>query len=77
MSFIDEDPDESDMDSTDEESAEIECPYCGEVVPEFVQRCPNCGNYISQEGAPRRRPAWWILIGVIVALIGTLMWLFL
>src|SRR5690242_19208730 len=74
MSSIDEDPDESDMDSTDDETATVECPYCGEEVSDFAQCCPNCDQYISQEDAPRRSPAKWIVVGVILAIAVTLLW---
>jgi hypothetical protein len=76
MSFIDEDPDESDMDSTDEEAGTDACPYCGHEVSEYAQECPNCGKYISEEDAPRRRQAWWIITGVVLALAATLWWVF-
>ncbi len=75
MSSIDEDPDESDMDSTDEEAGTDECPYCGAEVSEYAQQCPECKNYLSDEDAPRRSPARWIVIGVILALAVTALWI--
>ena len=74
MSWIDEDPDESDMDSTDEEAGEIECPYCGRIVSEYAQQCPGCKNYISEEDSPTKRWPQWVVIGVILALAVVVLW---
>ena len=74
MSSVDEDPDESDMDSTDEEAGTEECPHCGAEVSEFAQYCPRCENFLSREDAPRRSPAKWIVIGVILALAVVVVW---
>ena len=68
------DPDASDMDEDDEDGpALIECPYCRSEILEDAARCPRCGNFISEEDAPRRKPAWIVASAVvlIVALVVT------
>ena len=67
------DPDESDMDEDDDGPALVECPYCGSEILEDVARCPRCGNFMSEEDAARRKPAWIVVSAVvlIVALVVT------
>ena len=72
------DPDESDTDDDegDERAETVPCPYCRKPVYEQAEVCPSCGNYISGEDAPRRRP-WWIWLGVALCLIVVvLVWVF-
>lgn len=63
------DPDESDPD--DDLSP---CPYCKAMILEESERCPACGNYISYEDSPLRRP-WWFILGVLVCLAITFYWI--
>jgi hypothetical protein len=44
----------------------IPCPYCKREIHEESQRCPHCGNYISDEDAPPARKPWWIIIGALL-----------
>lgn len=61
-------PDEDDEDPT------AECPHCHEPVFDQAERCPHCGWYISEEdAAPARRP-WWIVLGVVLALVAVYLW---
>ena len=60
-----------DGDSDDEESAS--CPECGATVYEFLDKCPNCGYWLSD--ADRRaaypsatKPLWLRVTAVIVLL---------
>ena len=65
-----DDPDESDMDDDDDPEA-VACPYCRRPMSEDADICPHCGNFISFEDAPRRRP-WWV-VAAVVALMGALL----
>lgn len=62
-----EDPDESDITGGDDPE-HVPCPYCGREVYEGAEICPHCGNYISSEDAPRRRPRWAV-VAVVVCLV--------
>jgi hypothetical protein len=67
-------PDASDLDDGDDAET-IPCPYCRKPVYEEGEWCPSCGNYLSSEDAPRSYP-WWLWAGVILSLIGVLVWFF-
>jgi len=70
-----EDPDPRDQDDDDAEEGTTECPACGAEIYEYAQQCPACGKYVSEEDPEqRRRIPMWIWVGVILALIGSLMW---
>jgi hypothetical protein len=60
-----------DGDTDDDELAD--CPYCGERIYEGSEQCAACGQYISAEDAPPRRP-WWIVLGLFVCLVISLGW---
>ena len=66
----DEFPDQAD-DGQDDET--VPCPHCRKSVYEDAERCPNCGNYLSREDRPWRRPAW-LLAGVAIGLILVAYW---
>jgi hypothetical protein len=52
---------------------QMPCPYCKARIYEDSERCPHCGNYISEEDAPTGRPLW-IVIGAVIALAVALWW---
>jgi predicted nucleic acid-binding Zn ribbon protein len=58
----------------DEEEPTVPCPYCRAAIHEDAQRCPECGQYISEEDQPAVRPPWWILIGVVAAFYAVYCW---
>lgn len=60
---------ESDRD--DDERAD--CPYCGERTYQGSEQCPACGQYLSAEDTPARRP-WWIVLGLLVCLAMAVGW---
>ncbi len=64
-----EDDQEGDEDTT------IPCPYCRRPIYEDSQRCPHCGNYISEEDAPAARKPWWIVVGVLLVLYVVYRWI--
>jgi hypothetical protein len=82
------DPDASDMDPDDEdedysvnsETSTDTCPHCGAQVYEDAEQCPVCGQYITDENAPRTsHPRWvvWTAVVLLVPLIYALLrWFF-
>jgi predicted amidophosphoribosyltransferase len=52
----------------------VPCPYCQAPIYEDRERCPQCGNYLSEEDAPAGRPPLWIVIGTVAALAVALLW---
>lgn len=69
-------PDESDMDSTDEEGLDA-CPFCRKMIFEDAERCPHCGQYLSDQDRLSRGPSmWvvWVIVGLLIAAV--LGWMF-
>lgn len=65
-----EGPQAQDLVDDDEETPTEPCPSCGTPVPELVDRCPYCGDWIvSGSGRAGRRPTW-LIVAAILALIG-------
>jgi predicted nucleic acid-binding Zn ribbon protein len=61
----DEDLDDeyADVNYDDEDNVTINCPYCAAEIYEDAEQCPHCGQYISDEDAPREgKPAWLIVV---------------
>ncbi len=64
----DEIDDEEDYGADDEEPT-VSCPYCRAEVHEDAQRCPHCGEYISDEDMrPAARKPGWIIVGVLAVM---------
>jgi hypothetical protein len=61
------DDDEPSWDEDDDDYT-VPCPFCKRPIHEDAQRCPYCGNYISEEDRPPQRKPWWIVVGVLVCL---------
>jgi endogenous inhibitor of DNA gyrase (YacG/DUF329 family) len=59
----------------DDDTETINCPYCGREIYEDAPQCPHCGQYLSREDAPTRRPPWWLLLGVAVCLFIVYRWI--
>jgi hypothetical protein len=64
---------EEEMDAHEAGKNTDPCPYCRESIYEDTVRCPHCGNYLSREDAPLRRPVWMI-VGALVCLVIAVMW---
>jgi hypothetical protein len=62
-------PDETDGGDT------VACPYCNLEIHEDSQRCPHCGNYISEENAPPRRKPTWIVVTAVVCVVFVVLWI--
>jgi hypothetical protein len=58
----------------DEDEPTLPCPYCRAAVHEDAQRCPECGEYISEEDRSPARPPWWIAIGMVAGLYAVYRW---
>ncbi len=61
----------------DEERDEptIPCPYCRQPIHEESQRCPRCGNWISEENSPPSRKPWWLVLGALACLYAVYRWI--
>lgn len=71
-----DDPHDSDVDDSEGEET-IECPACGRDIYEGAEQCPRCGQYLSEEeGQQRGGTPIWIWVGIILALLGTVAWIF-
>jgi hypothetical protein len=67
----DEFPDEDDAD----DGSTTTCPECGAEIYDDTPRCPHCGSYLPADVGQRSGgPAWWIVLGVAVALAAIAMW---
>lgn len=69
-----EDGDDEDDFGDEGEAETIPCPYCRKPIFEESERCPSCGNYITEEDPGGSRHSWWIIAGVILCLAVALMW---
>ena len=49
------------------------CPHCFAVIFEQSECCPACGEYLSEEDAPSRKP-WWIVAGILLCLAVAIYW---
>lgn len=63
----------SEADDDNDDTVTVPCPECGREIPDFADRCPYCGNWVLQGGAPPRR-AWWIVPIVLLVALGVLLW---
>jgi len=64
-------------DDEDSDDTTIPCPECGREIYDDTPRCPHCGSYLGGDDFQRsRRPAWWLLFGVLAALAAAAMWIF-
>ena len=59
----------------DSEEPTQECPYCREEIHADSVRCPQCGKYLSEEDRPPASKSWLIIVGTILCLLVTAMWL--
>ncbi|HZU35188.1 MAG TPA: DUF2116 family Zn-ribbon domain-containing protein [Gemmataceae bacterium] len=73
MASADDDDDFLDHEQ-DEDEPTIPCPYCRRPIHEDSVRCPHCERYISEEDRRPARKAWWIVLGVLLALYAVYRW---
>lgn len=52
----------------------VPCPSCCRDIPDFVDRCPYCHDWILQSAGPRHRPPW-LFLAAVLALATLLTWL--
>jgi predicted nucleic acid-binding Zn ribbon protein len=67
------DGEELDAEAGAEENVTVPCPYCRQPIWEEAVACEHCGSYVSEEDRPRRRP-WWVIVGVLLCLMLSLIW---
>lgn len=61
----------------DEETPTVPCPGCDREIPDFVDRCPYCGDWVVQSsGAPARRSPWFILLVLVAVVLILMLWVF-
>ena len=51
------------------------CPYCGRSIYDESIRCPHCGNYLSEEDAPRKAKPLWLILTALACLLAVLTWI--
>ena len=64
--------DDDDYGDEDEEEPTILCPNCGAEIWEEAERCPECGEYFSDDARIDRRtlmPRWITLTAVLCLLL--------
>ena len=61
---IEYDPEDDDAfnEFTKDESPEIPCPHCGEMITEDHLRCPHCEMYLSSEDAPPEKKSRFVYV---------------
>ncbi|OHB72868.1 MAG: hypothetical protein A2V70_04460 [Planctomycetes bacterium RBG_13_63_9] len=70
--FPDDDGDDDyDDDNYDDGPAEtLPCGQCGAEIYEDAVRCPACGAYVTHNASIwSGRPPWWILLGILAAIL--------
>jgi hypothetical protein len=70
-----EGPDPSEMDSSDDPDLDV-CPHCRKMIVEDAERCPHCGEYVSPGEAPISKPAWVVIVVILVLAMAGLLWIF-
>jgi endogenous inhibitor of DNA gyrase (YacG/DUF329 family) len=67
--------DDDEDDGGENEDATIPCPQCGRPIYEDAERCPYCGEYVSDhDAAPTRKP-WWIILGTLLVFYVVYRWI--
>lgn len=63
------------FEDAEDDSATMPCPYCRREIHEQSPRCPYCEHYISEEDAPLRRKAGWLIAGAVLGLVVVIFWI--
>jgi hypothetical protein len=72
----DDDLDDEDLEDYSNDETVIPCPHCGEEIFDDAEQCPACGSWITGDRrASTGKPSWFVLAGVIVALLAILTWI--
>lgn len=71
-----EDPQACDLDNEDDEdeTPTTPCPACGREIPDFVDRCPYCGDWVVQGSGGGGRKGW-VVVAAILALAAFIAWI--
>jgi hypothetical protein len=55
----------------------VECPACGREIYDDAERCPHCGEYLTEpDRLGRGKPLWIIVTAVVVLAAVVLAWVF-
>ncbi len=61
-----EGPSDEDLaDEDDDETPTVPCPNCSREIPDFVDRCPYCHQFVTQGGGTGRT-LLYVIIAVLV-----------
>ena len=52
------------------------CPYCRKMIFAEAEICPHCRNFISFEDQRSQRKPYWFILGVVLAILIMLVWVF-
>jgi len=58
-----EEPEDPDM---EDDEGLMPCPHCFATIHDESEQCPRCGEYLSEEDSPSRKPRWIILTAVVL-----------
>ena len=72
-----EGPQECDLvDQDSDETPTLPCPNCRQAVPEIVDRCPHCGDWIVPSTAAAGGRSPWLAVFMVLLAAGLLfLWL--
>jgi hypothetical protein len=61
-------------DDDDDETPTVPCPQCRRPIPDFVDRCPYCGNWVVQSAGTAGSSRPWLVIAALLALAAFVAW---
>jgi predicted nucleic acid-binding Zn ribbon protein len=69
------DDDSDDWEEDSDDDSLMPCPYCDRPIHNESVRCPHCGNYLSEEDAPRKPKPLWLILAALACLLAVLTWI--
>ena len=69
---------DDDYDDEEEDESTVACHFCRRQIHEDAERCPYCGNFVTDEdaaAAPDRKPLW-IIVGSLLVMYMVYRWSF-